>query len=503
VSGNRMLDLSRLSVDQRQAVLAPDGPLLIVAGPGSGKTTVLAAKIAYLITWRQIPPSSILALTFATKAARELQERLHGVLGEQGQNVDVSTSHAFGLRIVRHWTRELGLGPSPLAVYGERAARAVLREVATNLSIDLDRHPLSELSATVERVRLRDERAALGGDWLEPVAAAYEEMLRRRGAVDCAAMLALPLRLFSERPGALRLCQDSYRVVLCDEFQDICASQYSLLRSLAARHRHAVVVGDPNQILYGWRGADMRFMDEFQRDFPETQVLGLHQNFRSTGQIVACANVLGTALPFSRPLWTNNALGGSIRVHAAADEDSEAAFVADEIERLVARRIIDRLDEVAILFRTNWQARPFAVALGQRGIPYRSTVGDRLEGDAAHVSHPGVDLKSEDDAMVDVDETVCVRLSTIHRAKGGEWRVVFVVGMEEGLLPHARALQSHPGNAASIDDERRVAYVAVTRAREYLYLTYCRTRRRGDRIELREPSRFLHVLPLERAERTA
>jgi DNA helicase II / ATP-dependent DNA helicase PcrA len=498
-----MLDLSRLSVEQRQAVLAPDGPLLIVAGPGSGKTTVLAAKIAYLITWRQIPPASILALTFATKAARELQERLHGVLGEQGQYVDVSTSHAFGLRIVRTWTEELGLGPSPPTVYGERAAQAVLQEVATDLSINLNRHPLSELSATLERLRLRDERATLGEDWLEPVAAAYEEMLRRRGSVDYAAMLALPLRLFSEHPEALRLCQDSYRAVLCDEFQDICASQYALLRSLAARHRHVIVVGDPNQILYGWRGADIRFMDEFQRDFPETRVLGLQQNFRSTRQIVACANALSTALPFSRPLWTNNAVGSSIRVHAAADEDSEAAFVAGEIERLVASRIIDRLDEVAILFRTNWQTRPFTVALKQRGLLYRSGERDLAEGDNAPASSTVVDLQLEDDATVDVDETGCVRLSTIHRAKGGEWRVVFVVGMEEGLLPHARALQSHLGDTAGIEDERRVAYVAVTRTREHLYLTYCRTRWRGDRIEIRKPSRFLHGLALERAERTA
>jgi DNA helicase II / ATP-dependent DNA helicase PcrA len=498
-----MLDLSRLSLEQRQAVLAPDGPLLIVAGPGSGKTTVLAAKIAYLITWRQLPPTSILALTFATKAARDLQERLRGVLGEQGQNVDVSTSHAFGLRIVRHWSRELGLGPSPPTVYGEQAARAVLREVATNLSIDLNQHPLSELSAALERVRLRDKRAGMGQDWLEPVAAAYEEMLRHHGAVDYAAMLALPLRLFSEHPEALRFCQDSYRAVVCDEFQDICTNQYALLRSLAARHRHVVVVGDPNQILYGWRGADIRFMDEFQRDFPETRLLGLHQNFRSTRQIVACANALGATLPFSRSLWTTNALGGPIRFHAAADEESEAAFVADEIERLVARRIINRLDEVAILYRTNWQTRPFTVALIRRGLLYRSGERDLAEGDNAPGSSTVVGLQLENDATIDMDETECVRLSTIHRAKGGEWRVVFVVGMEEGLLPHARALQSRPGDTASIDDERRVAYVAVTRAREHLYLTYCRTRWRRGRVEIREPSRFLHGLVLDLAERTA
>jgi len=498
-----MLDLSRLSAEQREVVLAPDGPLLIVAGPGSGKTMVLAAKIAYLVGWRQISPTSILAITFATKAARELRARLCGLLGEQGAAVDISTFHAFGLRIVRQWSEELGLGAGPVAVYGEKEARAALREVATNLQIDPDRYPLSELSARLERLRLGGRRAAPERGTVQAVADAYEEMLRRRGAADYPAMLGLPLRLFIELPSVLRLCQDSYQIVLCDEFQDVCTSQYALLRSLAARHHNLIVVGDPQQTLYGWRGADVRFLDGFQRDFPETRIISLHQNFRSTRQIVDCANALSASLPSSRPLWTDNAFGGAIRLYAAADERAEAVFVAAEIERLVAQRIVEGVDQVAILYRTNWQARPFTIALRQRGLPYRSTWQDRAERSPGDPDSWPADLQRDEEVACELDDTEGIRLSTIHQAKGGEWTVVFIVGLEEGLLPHARALGDGADQGVSIDEERRVAYVAVTRARERLYLSYCRTRRRGDRIEMRKPSRFLHGLPLDQVGRTA
>ncbi len=498
-----MLDLSRLSAEQRDVVLAPDGPLLIVAGPGSGKTMVLAAKIAYLIGWRQIPPTSILAITFATKAARELRARLCGLLGEQGAAVDVSTFHAFGLRIVRQWSEELGLGPGLLTVYGEKEARAALREVAINLRIDPDRYPLSELSAQLERLRLGGKRAGPERGTVQAVADAYQEMLRHRGAVDYPAMLALPLRLFIEHPSALRLCQDSYRVVLCDEFQDVCASQYAVLRSLATRHHNLIVVGDPQQTLYGWRGADVRFLDGFRRDFPETRIMSLHQSFRSTRQIVDCANALGASLPSSRLLWTDNNFGGPIRLYVAADERAEAAFVAAEIERLVAQRTVDGLDQVAILYRTNWQARPFTIALRQRGLPYRSTLQDRAEGAQGDPDSWPWELQRNEEVTRELDDTEGIRLSTIHQAKGGEWTVVFVVGLEEGLLPHTRALAAGADQGVSIDEERRVAYVAVTRARERLYLSYCRTRRRGDRIEMRKPSRFLQGLPLAHVKRTA
>jgi len=479
-------------------VLAPYGPLLIVAGPGSGKTMVLAARIAYLVIGQQMPPTSILALTFASKAAGELRHRLVGLLGVQGGAVDVSTFHALGLRIVRQWSEVLGWGPGAPTVYGPGEARTVLREVAESLGVDLEHHPLDEWRARVDGLRLRGNHMSQQPEPLQLVAEAYEEGLRRRGVVDFPAMLTLPLRLFSEHPHALRLCQDSYRVVLCDEFQDICAGQYSLLRSLVARHHHLIAVGDPMQTLYGWRGANVRFLTAFQRDFPEARIASLHQNFRSTQRIVECATILGASLALNEPCWTTNPVGEAIRLHVAADEQAEAAFVAAEIERLLAQRIVDRLDEVAILYRTNWQALPFAVVLQERGLPYRRPPRSGVERDVVELTPSTAEMPTGGDDEGDEHETEGVWLSTIHRAKGGEWRVVFVVGLEEGLLPHARAITNQSGENASIDEEQRIAYVAVTRARERLYLTYCRTRRRGDRVEIREPSRFLRGLPLRR-----
>jgi len=169
----------------------------------------------------------------------------------------------------------------------------------------------------------------------------------------------------------------------------------------------------------------------------------------------------------------------------------------------VAQRTVDGVDQVAILYRTNWQARPFTIALRQRGLPYRSTLQDRAEGARGDPDSWPAELPRGEEMACDADDAKSIRLSTIHQAKGGEWTVVFVVGLEEGLLPHARALGDDADQSASIDEERRVAYVAVTRARERLYLSYCRTRRRGDRTEMRKPSRFLHGLPLAHVKRTA
>jgi DNA helicase-2/ATP-dependent DNA helicase PcrA len=626
-----VLDLSRLSPTQRRAVLAPDGPLLIVAGPGSGKTTVLAARVAYLVAARGVPPTSVLVLTFATKAARELRLRMGGVVGPSGRAVDVATFHAFGLRVVRQWAEALGWGPDPPVVYGDEEARGALREVAAGLGVDLDRWPLPELAARLERHRLACGRpAAPSGtgpppDLLGALAEAYEGLLRRRGAVDYPAMLALPLRLFEARPDALRLLQDAYRHVLVDEYQDVCAAQYALLRRLAERHRNLAVVGDPRQALYGWRGADVRFLRAFERDFPEARLVSLDENFRATGRLVDLANALGAGLAYGYggPLRTTNPPGEPARLHVATDEASEAEFVAAEVAGLRAAGAVRRLGEVAVLFRTNRQADHLAVALRARRLPYRVrgngdlfsrrevrdavaylrlahnpgdatalarvvntpprrlgrlaavlrtrpvpaaelpglaeregpaaaaaaralvAVLDRLRDESARLA-PGellelvlertgyrawlaeqpdgpaslghlaalrelaegvegtegglgawlADLQLGEEASVGPDEAERVLLTTIHGAKGAEWPVVFVIGVEEGLLPHRRAVVAEPTVRGAVEEELRVAYVAVTRPRERLYLTCCRNRRRGERSVPRRPSRFLRGLPL-------
>ncbi len=629
-----MLDLTRLSASQREAVLAADGPLLIVAGPGSGKTTVLAARIAYLITARQVPPSSILALTYTTAAARELRARVVGMLGAAGRGVDALTFHAFGLRVVRMWSEELELGPGPVSVYGEHDARALLREVAEGLGMELDPWQLADLESQVERLRLNGAACTYDAE-LHPLADAYEAFLRCRGAVDYAAMLALPLGLFRERPDALRLYQDTYRHVMCDELQDVCAAQYALLRMLAGLHQNLVVVGDPAQTLYGWRGADVRLLLGFQRDFPDAQIVTLDESFRSTGQMVEIANALGSPLPYSRRLWTQNPPGEPAVVFVAGDERGEAEFVARTIKRLRAEGAIGEYGEVAVLYRTNGQAHELGFAFRLGGIAYRVRgdgdlfarrevqdaiaylrlahnprdgaalarivnvpprrlgrladalrkhpvgIGDltalaRRHGAAAETSAANLvtligelhrqsasasaalvlDLaldqsgyghwvSQQRDAATRIANLAVLRslaeradedlggwlaelqlgdgppdapddhdrvlLTTIHGAKGREWRVVFIVGMEEGLLPHARAFFAPEGpdgsNAATaesgIEEELRVAYVAVTRPRERLFLSWCRERQRGDRVERRAPSRFLQTLPPQLLARAA
>ncbi|MBI4496641.1 MAG: UvrD-helicase domain-containing protein [Chloroflexi bacterium] len=622
-----MLDLSRLTPEQRQAVLTGDGPLLIVAGPGSGKTLVLAARIAYLVTGRQVSPASILAITFTTRAARELRTRLGAMLGASGRDVDVTTFHAFGLRIVRHWSEELGLGPGPVAVYGDAEAMEALRHAADEAGIDLEEESLVDLARGLERFRLTGDAPPELAERLRALAEAYESLLHRRGVVDYAAMLALPLRLFNARPEVLRLYQDAYRHVLSDEFQDVCAVQYTLLRQLTERHRNLAVVGDPRQTLYGWRGADVRFLVDFQRDFPEASVVSLDRNFRSTGHIVEVANALGAALPYGLPLWTDNPPGDLTVLYMAQDERAEASFVAAEIERLCTERLVQHPGEVAILYRTNQQAYPLTATLRERRVPYRvrgsgdlftrrevrdtlaylrlayqpadaaalarivnvpprrlarladdlrkrpAPIGElparaerygasavagavtlrsliedlhRATADlrpaqaldlvldqtgyrswlagqpdgAARLAHLGVlralaadaatnlgdwlaDLQVGEDAGSPAEDHESVVLSTIHGAKGGEWRAVFVVGVEEGLLPHYRPLLVQTSEATGLEDELRVAYVAVTRPRERLYLTLCRSRRRGERTVPRHPSRFLRSLPVGGAERAA
>jgi DNA helicase-2/ATP-dependent DNA helicase PcrA len=614
-----VLDLSRLSGEQRAAVLAGDGPLLILAGPGSGKTTVLAARIAHLVAARAVPPASILALTFATKAARELRSRLSGLLGEDGRTVDVVTFHAFGLRVIRQWSEELGLGSGPVAVYDGADARTILAELRQSFGAGDGELAEPDIGRQIERYRLGDDlvRAATPAP-VQQLAEAYEAILQRRSAVDYPAMLALPLRLLDQRGDARRFLQDVYQHILVDEFQDLCGAQYRLVRLLAERRRNLVVVGDPAQTVFTWRGADVRFVREFLDDFPEARVLSLRDNFRSTGQIVELASALGHALPYARRLRTANPPGEPGLLVVNQDERGEARYVASEIERLATGGQINHPGDVAVLFRTNPQATELTLALRERGIAYRlrsqvdllarrevrdaiaylrlaqnpddsvalarianvpprglgrlaetlrakplalsdfvqlaRSQGPRASAGADHLvallesvhasasdltpaalldsvlSHSGyrdwlagqpdglerlahiatlqnlaakaIDLTlflrdlplDEADASERDDERVV--LSTIHGAKGGEWRVVFVVGFEEGLLPHHRSLADPVNRTSSLEDELRIAYVAVTRPRERLYLTRCAIRRWGSRQDWRRPSRFLRGLPL-------
>lgn len=466
----------RLTPAQRAIATAPDGPLAVVAGPGAGKTATLAARAAHLAYPGRRAPPRVLALTFTTAAAGALRARLDALLGNVAGNVEVSTFHAFGLGVIRRWWAELGFTGGPPAVCDAATARDLL---ATTLvaSGGVGAAPgqhgavamFQEYRTAVERVRLADAPGS-AAEPIASIAADYEALLRSRNLVDYPAMLALPLRLFRERPTALREYRNLYHAVLVDEAQDVCAAQAALARLLARPGGNLTLVGDPRQLLYGWRGADARFLLDLPVAFPGARVAALDQNFRSSGRIVDLANALGAPLPHGNRLWTANPPGPRPVFHLARDERVEAAWIAGEIARLLRLGAVSHPAEVAVLCRTNDQLRPLAATLRARGLCQER--GDRAER---------------------------VDLGTIHRAKGREWCVVFVAGVEEGLLPHRRAILA--GDPGAIDAERNVAYVAATRARDRLYLTGCE--RRGDDEDPRRPSRFLTGLPADLVARVA
>ncbi len=642
------MDLDHFSPNQREIVQAGDGPLSILAGPGSGKTTVLAGRIAYLVVERNVPPSSILAITFTTVAAANLRQRLAGVLGDAANDVTITTFHALGLRLIKQWSHELGFGHSLPAVYGREDARAVLREAAAGLGLELAPEPgardadpwaapLASLAVAVERFRLaggettvsRHDPDGVDEELVRPLSAAYDVLLRQRGAIDYASMLTMPLHLFGIQPRALRVIQDTYRFVLADEFQDTCATQFRLLRQIVERHHNLAVVGDPRQTVYTWRGADPSLLLEFARVYPDARIFPLDQNHRSTGVIVALGNALAAPLQYGGASWTSNVQGPRARLYGAIDEVDEAQFVAHEIQWLLGSGAIDHPGQVAILFRTNVQARALVLTLRTAGLPFRVRADADLFGQPevrdvvaylrlAHcpsdgpalarvINVPPRRLRAVEQALRkrpvpiaelplwaqkrggpparqaveqlialvenlhqatgdcrpvlaleavldrteyavwladqengrarltrleelravmetsaapdlatwltdlhigDVDgppDAKAVALSTIHSAKGGEWPVVFVVGLEDGLLPHLRPGRMAEGTPGE-DEERRLAYVAISRTQVLLYLVYCRTRRLSPggapaRLEPRRPSRFLHTLPAHLIER--
>ena len=477
-------DLAWLSDGQREAVLAPDGPLLITAGPGTGKTATVAERIAQLVREGRSGLPDVLALTFSKAAARTLKARLAARLGPAGAAIHVTTFHAFGRWLIERWQRELGYGPGALTVLDRQDTRALLLEALGGDLVEPPEDVLAALAAAVDEARLAlaQGEAPLAG--VVPLAEGYERLLRERHAIDFLSMLAEPLRLFREHPWVLRRYQERYRSVLADEAQDLSPSQYALLCLLAAGHGNLTVVGDACQTLYDWRGADARFLLDFAATHLGAQVVALTQNFRSTGGILAVANGLGATLPYGHRLWTANPPGPTPVLHLARDPAAEAAYVAAEIARLLATGAVAQPRDIAVLARTGRQAEPLRAALHERSLPYG---GDQATSDY-------------------------VRLGTIHAAKGDEWTAVFVVGVEEGLLPHRRALAAmeETGRTAapSLAGELHTAYVAVTRPRQLLYLSHCRRRDDGElggggKTRVCCPSRFLDALPEGALARTA
>src|SRR5437773_6453309 len=377
-AGEREVSLA-LNPAQEAAVRYPGGPLLVLAGAGSGKTRVLTARIAYLIQERGVAPARIFAVTFTNKAAGEMRARVATLLGADPRGLWIGTFHALSARLLRREAALLGFGPN-FTIYDQDDSESFIKRLLEQRGLSPKAYPPRAIHAIISgaknRMLLPEELGASADGPLERVAAeiyaALGPALRQANAMDFDDLLLFPLTLFAEHPERLAYWQRRFDHVLVDEFQDTNAAQYRLVKHLAAEHRNLCVVGDDDQAIYGWRGADVRHMLSFQQDFPGTILIKLEQNYRSTQVILDAANgvIAENAHRLGKTLFTAQHGGEPVTLLTAADERDEAEWLAAELSRRASAADL-AYQGMAILYRTNAQSRPFEEALRFRGIPYR------------------------------------------------------------------------------------------------------------------------------------
>jgi ATP-dependent DNA helicase UvrD/PcrA len=385
-----VLDLSTLNPPQREAVTAPDGPLLVLAGAGSGKTRVITHRVAWLIA-RGEPATSILAVTFTNKAANEMRDRVVKLVGARGEGVFVSTFHAFGRWLLEKEHAAAGL-PRRFAICDSADQLTLVKRCMRDVNVDDRSFDVRRVLALLSRAKseLRKTipvRPAGQGDDYDLVASEvfprYQAALRAQRSVDFDDLIAMPVALLCDHPPIRAAYQERFRHLLVDEYQDTNPSQLELLRLLAGDRRDVCGVGDDDQAIYGWRGADVRNVLRFERHFPGAREIRLEQNYRSTGHILACANAVIGENPRrkAKRLWTSAGDGEPVEVAALPGEEEEARHVADQIVR--ARAEGRPWSDIAVLYRLNGQARPFEEALREAQVPYHVRAGqaffDRAE----------------------------------------------------------------------------------------------------------------------------
>ncbi|MGQ0612557.1 MAG: ATP-dependent helicase [Planctomycetaceae bacterium] len=374
--------LADLNPEQRRAVETRDGPVLVLAGAGTGKTRVITTRMAYLMQ-QGVPATAILAMTFTNKAAAEMRERIGALVGKaKAAELTVGTFHSFCARTLRVHARLLKLSPT-FTICDAADQLAAVRGVLRELRSDSPPQPgalQARISLYKNRLLSHDEAESAAVDEFDAFAARayrlYDGQLRRSGTLDFDDLLLATLRLLEKHAAARAALQERFRYVMVDEYQDTNAVQYGIVRSLAARHKNLCVVGDDDQSIYGWRGADVSKILNFTRDFPKAAVLRLETNYRSTHRILEAANAVIRHNPsrHEKTLRPFRGEGVPVGVHLLEDEEKEADAVVRDILSLVARKEA-RLGEFAILFRTQTQPRPFEAALRARGVRYRLVGG--------------------------------------------------------------------------------------------------------------------------------
>ena len=674
------VDLDGLNPAQRRAAECTRGPLLVLAGAGSGKTRVLTYRIAHMIADEGVRPWQVLAITFTNKAAAEMRERLGKVLPGGTRGMWICTFHAMCVRMLREDADLLGYKPN-FTIYDDDDSKRLVKSIMSDLDLDSKQCPLpavrSKISQAKNALVSAEEMSSQAQSPVERAAArVYAELdrrLARANAMDFDDLLVKTFELLSKEPEVLDRYQERFRQISVDEYQDTNAVQYAITNLLAKKYRNLMVVGDDDQSIYSWRGADIKNILSFRKDYPDAEVVKLEQNYRSTGHILNAANavVRNNSRREQKRLFTDRGDGEKIEVFQAADERDEGRWIGSEIEKLHDRGT--SYDDVAVFYRTNAQSRTLEDMFLRAGVPYKIVGGTRFFDRAeirdvmaylklvvnpdddvsalrvintprrglgttsvnrirayaaergisffsaaeACVTEPGVlsakarnalagftnaieaarhfdgdladvvqmiidrtgliqaleaeqtmeadgrvenikeffgvaqefDETHEDAAATlesleqlreagaldggaaaapaagaaaqgagglppvaaeklpafmewlalrsDLDslagQSSAITMMTIHSAKGLEFPVVFVAGMEEGIFPH----RAHEGDAESIEEERRLAYVAITRAERRLYLTYAVTRRMFGSVQTNPRSRFLNEIPAE------
>jgi DNA helicase-2/ATP-dependent DNA helicase PcrA len=632
--------LAGLNEAQRDAVLLTEGPVLVVAGAGSGKTRVLTHRVAHLIGAIGAKANEILAITFTNRAADEMRTRLWDLLADDARGLWVLTFHATCGRILRRDAQLLGYR-SNFTIYDQADQVRLVKNVLEELERDTKRFVPRGIHAQISNAKnqlispndYRERVASFYDQTVADVYRLYQQQLHAANAMDFDDLLMLTVEVLERFPEAREKWQKAFRYILVDEYQDTNHAQYRLLQLLARRHMNVFAVGDPDQSIYAFRGADIRNIMEFERDFPGTRTIALEQNYRSTNSILEAANGLIEHNTERKPknLWSELGIGDPVRVIELEDEHAEARFVAVEIARLVEEGFNG--DEIAVFYRTNAQSRVLEDVLVRQGIAYRVIGGPRFyeraevkdivaylqvldnpfdtvsllriankprrglgdtslsrlqtfatgrgsslweamafpeEAGLATASSRAlagfrtmvqslqsdldrpvpdivedvlartgyiesleaertveaqgrienlqelvsvareyqeqseepslasflqeISLYSDQDAMR--GEESLVTLMTLHNAKGLEFRAVFMIGIEEGIFPHARSIEEQ-----SLEEERRLAYVGLTRAQERLTLLHAASRALYGGRTYNVPSRFLDELPSERIER--
>ena len=631
--------LKGLNNKQYEAVINTEGPCLIIAGAGSGKTKVLTHKIAYLMGEKKVLPWNILAITFTNKAANEMKERIEGLVGDAVNDMWIGTFHSICVRILRKFIDRIGFDSS-FIIFDTTDQRTMIKQILKELELDeklfSDRSVISEISnAKNDMVEPEIYQARTIGDFrkekIAEVYMRYQKRLKENNAIDFDDIINYTIKILMDNPDILEYYSNKFKYILVDEYQDTNKSQFTLITMLASKHGNITAVGDNDQGIYSFRGADITNILNFEKDFPGTKIIKLEQNYRCTGNILKVANAVikNNQVKYDKKLWTENEEGNLPKVYTADNEYDEGKYIVEQIEHL-RREEYYKYSDFAVLYRMNTQSRAIEEILRRESIPYKIIGGlkfyerkeikdiisylrlvqnpsDNLslnriinepkrgigktsldnivkvaeqnnismyevikhaeqyglnrvylnsrefincmeefiskkddlkiselikkilketgytkalenentqeaenrianleeflnvavefEEEAAEngLSNflEGITLSSDLDNMEETDESVT--LMTLHSAKGLEFPVVFLVGMEEGIFPGYKSI----GEEKELEEERRLCYVGITRAKNYLYLTNSKQRTTFGSTTYNMPSRFLNEIPKE------